>query len=174
MNHIILIGFMGCGKSSVGKRLAKAMDLPFVDMDDLIVERTGMQITEIFAKFGEPYFRQLETEALLQLAECGQRMVISAGGGMPVQPQNQPILKEMGTVLLLEATVDTLVERLQFDDTRPILQGGDLRQKIESLQQQRKEAYEKVCDRKIRTDGKNFTVIIEEIRKIVEKTAEII
>lgn len=174
MNHIILIGFMGCGKTSVGKRLASAMGLPFVDMDEMIVWRTGMQITKIFEEYGEAYFRKLETETLQYLAGCQERMVISAGGGMAVQPQNQPILKKMGTVLLLEASVGTLVERLSYDDTRPILRGGDLRTKIEALQKERKAAYEQVCDEKIVTDGKNFTGIIDEIRKIVEKSPEII
>lgn len=174
MNHIILIGFMGCGKSSVGKRLAKVMNLPFVDMDAMIVEKSGMEITTIFETHGEAYFRKLETETLLELADSTEQMVISAGGGMPVQSQNQPILKEMGTVILLEASLDTLVERLQYDNTRPILKGGNLREKIESLQKERKAAYEQVGDVKIVTDGKNFMGIIDEIRKIVEKTTDII
>ncbi|MGI6010510.1 MAG: shikimate kinase [Ruminococcus sp.] len=169
MNHIILIGFMGCGKTSVGKRLARAMGLPFVDMDDVIRERAGMEITQIFEQYGEKYFRSLETEVLRQMSQRPERMVISAGGGLPVEPENQNLLAQMGTVVLLEAAVDTLLERLKYDDTRPMLKGGDLKTRIETLQKQRKSIYEGVCDVRIATDGKSFSQIVEEIRGIAEK-----
>ena len=169
MNHIILIGFMGCGKTSVGSRLAKDMGLPFVDMDDLIREQAGMEITEIFHRYGERYFRRLETQTLRRLGESSKRMVISAGGGMPVEPENQPILRGMGTVVLLEASVETLAERLKNDNTRPMLEGGDLKERITTLQNQRKAVYEQVCDVRIATDKKDFLQITEEIRAAVEK-----
>ncbi len=166
MNHIILIGFMGCGKTSVGQRLAHACGLPFVDMDDVIRKEAGMEITEIFDRYGERYFRKLETEVLKKLSQSQERMIISAGGGMAVEPENQPILAKMGTVVLLEASVDTLMTRLKNDNTRPMLQGGELRTKIETLQAKRKSIYESVCDVRIVTDGKDFSQIVDEIRSI--------
>ncbi|MGI6007645.1 MAG: shikimate kinase [Ruminococcus sp.] len=169
MKHIILIGFMGCGKTSVGKRLARSMGLPFVDMDDEIKKQAGMEITEIFKRYGERYFRELETDVLRQMSRETQPMVISAGGGMPMEPENQRILAGMGTVILLEAAVETLVERLKNDNTRPMLAGGDLRTRIETLQKERKPVYERVCDVRITTDGKDFSQIIDEIRRAEEK-----
>ncbi|WP_411337553.1 shikimate kinase [Ruminococcus gauvreauii] len=168
MNHIILIGFMGSGKTSVGKQLAKVMQLPFVDMDELIVQKSGMEITEIFERYGEAHFRELETECLKELSEDRERKVLSVGGGLPVQSRNQPYLKNMGTVILLEASVQTLLRRLKHDSSRPMLKGGDLQQKIETLQEQRKAEYEKVSDVRVVTDNKGFSQIVDEIRKIVE------
>ena len=81
MDHIILIGFMGAGKTAVGKRLARQMDLTFVDTDDMIEEQQGRSISDIFAKNGEAYFRSLETEVLCQLLDSKERCVISVGGG---------------------------------------------------------------------------------------------
>jgi shikimate kinase len=168
MNHIILIGFMGSGKTSVGKQLAKAMQLPFIDMDWLIVEKAGIEITEIFDRYGEEHFRAMETECLKELSQDKERKVISVGGGLPVQQQNQPYLREMGTVVLLEASVQTLLKRLKYDSTRPMLKGGDLKQKIETLQEQRKAEYEKISDIRVSTDDKGYRQIVDEIRKIVD------
>ena len=86
MNHIILIGFMGSGKTSVGKQLAKVMQLPFVDMDELIVQKSGMEITEIFERYGESHFRELETECLKELSKDRERKVLSVGGGLRFSP----------------------------------------------------------------------------------------
>ena len=91
MDHIILIGFMGAGKTAVGKRLARQMQLPFVDTDDWIEAQEGRSISDIFAEDGEAYFRTLETDALHRLLDSKERCVISVGGGLPVQPQNWPI-----------------------------------------------------------------------------------
>ncbi|MCH1982342.1 shikimate kinase [Ruminococcus sp. OA3] len=168
MNHIILIGFMGSGKTSVGKQLAKVMQLPFVDMDQLIVEKTGMEITEIFERYGEAHFRRIESECLEELSKEEERRVISVGGGLPVQPRNQPYLRKMGTVVLLEASVQTLQRRLKYDSSRPMLKGKDLQKNIETLQRQRKAEYEKVSDIRVVTDDKEFCQIVDEIRKIVD------
>ena len=88
---------------------------------------------------------------------------------MPVEPENQPILRGMGTVVLLEASVETLAERLKNDNTRPMLEGGDLKERITTLQNQRKAVYEQVCDVRIATDKKDFLQITEEIRAAVKK-----
>ena len=133
MNHIILIGFMGSGKTSVGKQLAKVMQLPFVDMDELIVQKSGMEITEIFERYGESHFRELETECLKELSKDRERKsALCRKRTSGSSPGIQPYLENMGTVILLEASVQTLLRRLKYDSSRPILKGGDLQQKIEN------------------------------------------
>lgn len=168
MNHIILIGFMGSGKTTVGKKLARKMKLDFVDTDNMVEAYTGEKISDIFARQGEAAFRRLETEMLRRLLEREQRCVISVGGGLPVQPENQPILKELGTVVYLKASVDTLVGRLRGDTSRPKLQGGDLRERIIRLMEQREDAYQAAADVSVVTDSKGFEQILKDI---AEKTA---
>lgn len=167
MKHIILIGFMGSGKTTVGMQLAEAMELPFIDMDSEITKREGMAVTEIFAAHGEGYFRDLETQLLKELSSGSEPMVISAGGGMPVQPQNHSFLKQMGTVILLETSTDVLVKRLEGDTTRPVLMGGDLRERILELQQKRAPVYEQVSDAAVNTDRKTIAQVVQEIQKLV-------
>lgn len=168
MKHIILIGFMGAGKTSVGKSLAHELEIPFVDMDDEIVKKAGMPITEIFAEYGEPYFREIETNVLEELLDLKERHVISAGGGVPMQEVNQPLLKQAGVVVYLKADTEILVKRLQGDTTRPVLHGGDLRGKITVLQAGRAPVYEKVSDFQVITDEKSLVEIVNEIGGLVE------
>lgn len=163
MNHIVMIGFMGAGKTTVGRRLARALNLTFTDTDDRIVNKMQMPVTEIFSTYGEAYFRRLETETVKELISEKTRCVISVGGGLPMQEVNQPYLKELGTIVYLRATVDTLIDRLKADSTRPMLKGGDLRTRIETLMEARQETYEKTADIYIDTDGKKISELILEI-----------
>jgi shikimate kinase len=167
MNHVILIGFMGCGKSSVGKMLARELSVPFVDTDAWIEEQNGRKISDIFRESGEEYFRELETRALEQLLEDEGRKVIAVGGGLPMRPVNREYLKKLGTTVYLLAQPETLVARLQGDDTRPLLQGGELRQKILQLMSDREDIYQSAADIRISTDGKKICEITEEIRRYV-------
>lgn len=170
MKHIILIGFMGAGKTTVGKKLAKKLDVKFVDTDQLIEARTEKKISQIFQEQGEAYFRSLETQTLRELLKEPEQMVVAVGGGLPMQPENQPLLKELGTVIFLEAGVDALMKRLKNDTTRPKLQGGDLRERITTLMAERKETYLRVADFCVSTENRGFQGILEEIEeKIVEK-----
>ena len=168
-NHIVIIGFNGSGKKRVGKRLAKDLGLPYVDVDKEIVRKMKMSINEIYTRFGEPFYRALETTQIKELAEIDLKCVISVGAGLPLQEQNHKCLKELGTVVYLKASVETLAERLKNDNTRPMLEGGDLKERITTLQNQRKAVYEQVCDVRIATDKKDFLQITEEIRAAVEK-----
>ena len=167
MNHVILIGFMGCGKSSVGKMLARELSVPFVDTDAWIEEQNGRKISDIFRESGEEHFRELETRALEQLLEDEGRKVIAVGGGLPMRPVNREYLKKLGTTVYLLAQPETLVARLQGDDTRPLLQGGELRQKILQLMSDREDIYQSAADIRISTDGKKICEITEEIRRYV-------
>jgi len=168
MKHIVLIGFMGAGKTSVGKSLAYELKIPFVDMDDEIVKKAGMPITEIFAEYGEPHFRKIETDVLEELLDLKERHVISAGGGVPMREVNQPLLKQAGVVVYLKTDTEILVKRLQDDTTRPILHGGDLREKITVLQAKREPIYKKVSDFQVITDEKSLSEIVSEIGTLVE------
>ena len=110
MNHVVIIGFMGSGKTRVGKQLSRDLGLPFVDLEKLIVKKMNLSVREIFEKFGEPFFRALETMALKELINDSERRVISLGSGLPLQEQNQKYLKELGTVVYLKGSLETLKE----------------------------------------------------------------
>ena len=169
MNHIILIGFMGAGKTTIGKKLARKLEVQFVDTDEMVETQTGRKISDIFAEDGEAFFRNLETDMLHQLMQREARCVIAVGGGLPMQPVTRPLLKELGKVVFLEADIEALMQRLRGDTSRPKLQGGDLRERIETLMDQRLEVYLETADIRVSTDTQGFSQILQEI---VEKTAE--
>ncbi len=152
MNNIILIGFMGSGKTSCGREAAKLSGRDFCDTDELIERQQKMSISDIFEKFGEPYFRELETGLIKSL--IGKDVgVLSVGGGLAVTEGNGDLLKQIGTVIYLRAGIDCLVERLRGDDTRPLLSGGSIEDKIINLMNLRERAYIEASDIIIDTDG---------------------
>lgn len=166
--NVILIGFMGCGKTSVGIRLSYQMRRAFLDTDKLIERRAGMTISEIFEKDGEAYFRKLETETLKGLlTEEGDR-VISTGGGLPTREENRALLKKLGTVVYLKLSAQTVYERLRGDTQRPLLQCDDPLGKIQELMAAREAMYTAAADVTVDVDGRSFEAIIKEIE---EKTA---
>ncbi|MDO5539280.1 MAG: shikimate kinase [Eubacteriales bacterium] len=165
MDNIILIGFMGAGKSTIGRKLARDGRFVFVDTDDKIEEEQQEKISHIFETKGEAYFRDLETQALKDLLSCKMRMVIAVGGGLPMREENRRLLKELGTVIYLKAEIDTLVSRLTGDTSRPKLRGGSLREKIETLMQQREAIYLETADEEIFTDEKEPEKIAKEIKE---------
>ena len=122
--HIVLVGLSGSGKSTVGRRLAERLARPFVDTDDLIVQRAGMPIPQLFAERGEPAFRAIERDAVLDALD-GVPAVIATGGGAPVDPENRRHLWEGNLVVWLDAPVEILVDRVgAAGDGRPLLAGG--------------------------------------------------
>lgn len=151
MKNIILCGFMGCGKSTVGKLLAKKMGLSFVDMDSYIEEKAGMTVKEIFAKFGEPHFRDLEHQACIELNSTGNK-VIGAGGGTLTFDRNTEVLKQNGTVVFLDVSYEVLCSRLKNDTTRPLLQCENRNEKIKELLEARTPIYKSVSDITINGD----------------------
>ncbi|TAH66733.1 MAG: shikimate kinase [Anaerolineaceae bacterium] len=162
-NNIILIGFMGSGKSGVGIQLAKKMDYHFKDTDEMIVAREGIEIQEIFDKYGEKWFRNLETTLLLSIMDTLEKTVLSTGGGMPMKDRNVNLLRGMGHVIYLRASESTIIDRLSGDTTRPLLQGENLQEKVKKLLEARISVYEKVADIIIDTDDKSIDDIVEEI-----------
>ncbi|MBQ7777191.1 MAG: shikimate kinase, partial [Lachnospiraceae bacterium] len=132
-NNIVLIGFMGSGKTTVGIRLSYYLRKVIEDTDKLIEKKQGKSISDIFAEEGEAYFRQAETELLKELIQKRNNYIISVGGGTPVREENRPLLKELGTVVYFRVKPETVYNRLQGDTTRPLLQCENPLQKIEEL-----------------------------------------
>lgn len=149
--NIVLIGFMGTGKSSVGKIVAKRLNLKFLDIDSIIEKTTGMKISEIFARFGERRFRDLESE-VVKLVSSKEGAVISTGGGVVVREKNIETLKRTGVVFWLKASEETIYERVKDCKDRPLLQVENPLQKIRELLKKRTPLYEK-ADFMIDTDG---------------------
>ncbi|QSX08642.1 shikimate kinase [Alkalibacter rhizosphaerae] len=121
-NNISLIGFMGTGKTTIGRNLAKALNYEFVDVDRFIEEQEGMTISQIFSCWGETYFRQLETKALKEILQK-EKQVISTGGGIVIKEENRQLLMEHSFVVALKATPRNLYFRLKESTTRPLIQG---------------------------------------------------
>jgi len=142
--NIVLIGFMGCGKTTIGKRLQQMLGYPMVDIDHLIEEKMRMPVSAIFGAFGEGTFRELETAVLHELAAPDSpRRIISTGGGIVSRRQNRKLLHQLGFVVWLQAPVDAILERTARNKDRPLLQTENPRQRIEALLNQRTPWY---CD----------------------------
>lgn len=166
---IVLIGFMGSGKSTIALDISSKCGIENVDTDVMIEENEGITINEIFAEKGEEYFRDLETYTIKELAESDSEMIISVGGGLPVREINRKYLKMAGKVVYLRATVDTLYERLKGDNTRPLLQGEELRNKIETLMNSRSDIYESIADVIIDTDDLTVSEVVKMINPLINK-----
>ncbi len=150
---VILIGFMGAGKSTIGRKLSSYTDLPLIDTDREIEKRAGMHISDIFASKGEAAFRRMETEELNMLIGEETPAVISCGGGMPLSEENRALLHRLGRVYFLSVSPETVIRRLHGDKTRPLLQGPDASGKVRKLMEERKEAYTLAADRIIDVDS---------------------
>lgn len=163
--NIVLIGFMGSGKSTVGVRLSYYMRRPVEDTDKLIEKGQGRKISDIFAEEGEEFFRQQETAILKELIEKLQYHIISVGGGTPVREENRALLKQLGTVVYLRVRPETVYERLKGDTTRPLLQCENPLEKIRKLLEERKEAYESCADIILDVDDMSMEEILDTIEK---------
>ncbi|MFQ5478113.1 MAG: shikimate kinase [Candidatus Binatia bacterium] len=151
MNHVIITGFMGSGKTAVGKRLAKRLGWAFVDLDELVEEREGRPIADIFESGGEQEFRRLERSALADL-ELASPAIVATGGGTFMDPANRRRLKELGVVVCLVADMDTILERVSRNDTRPLAAGRDSEARLRRLWEKRLPDYRK-ADVIVETDG---------------------
>lgn len=167
MKNIVLIGFMGTGKTSVGKIIAKKLGFKFVDVDELIERTTGMEISEIFSKFGEPRFRDIETE-MIKLITQKTGQVIATGGGVVLRDENMELLKENGVIFCLEAPENVIFERVKHTKNRPLLQVENPEEKIKELLQMRMPLYKK-ADFCICTEGLTPEEVAEKIIKEYER-----
>lgn len=162
--NVILIGFMGCGKSTLGIRLSYRMKQPYIDTDKYIEKQEDMLIKDIFATKGEEEFRRIETGVLENLLETElKNHVISTGGGMPTRVENHELLKKLGVVVWLRIKPETVIERLEGDTTRPLLQGDNPQARIEELLSVRTPLYEACSDVVVDVDNKPIEKIMDEI-----------
>lgn len=142
-NNIILVGMMGAGKTTIGKELLNVLkDYTLIDMDSEIENREKMKISEIFEKYGEKHFRELETNLLKELSK-NQNQIISTGGGVFEKEENRNILKETGTVFYLKASAEKLFDRIKSQTHRPLLQQGFGIEKVKSILDNREANYSK-------------------------------
>ena len=160
---IFLTGFMGSGKSTVGRCLSRRLELPFTDTDSRIEKEQKRSITDIFASEGEEAFRRMETQVLCAIREEGVRRVVSTGGGLPMREENRRIMKEAGTVVFLRVRPETVYARLQGDTTRPLLQKADPRAEIQRLLSERNPFYEEGADLIVDVDSRTPEELAEEI-----------
>ncbi len=155
-HNIVLIGFMGSGKTSVGRCLADLLTYQFRDTDQLIERRLSDTISHIFEVQGEEYFRTQETELLKELVAELNNTVVSTGGGLPIREQNSRLLKELGYVVFLKSSKETTLARLKGDTSRPLLQGEDVDKKVERMLEVRTPIYENAAHKTIMTDRRSI------------------
>lgn len=165
--NIVLIGFMGCGKTSVGGKLSRAFHCGFLDTDQLLEEEFGCTIREFFGREGEEEFRKRETGLIKRFSGTLENTVLATGGGLPLRAENVEILKEIGVVFWLKASEEMTVARLCEDTSRPLLAQGNLAEKVHRLLGERMPVYQAAADHIIETDGKSFYEIIKEIETVM-------
>ena len=160
--NIVLIGFMGAGKTTVSDYLSMMFDMDIIEMDQEITDREEMSIPDIFATYGEEYFRDLETSLLVELQDR-KNVIISCGGGTALRENNVAEMKKNGRVVLLTASPETIYERVKDSDDRPVLKGRKNVDGIAELMEQRREKYEAAADIVVQTDHKTVLQVCEEL-----------
>lgn len=165
--NIILIGFMGTGKTEVGKEVAERLGYNFIDTDELIERKEGISIPEIFDKYGEPYFRKIESEIIEEVAKRN-KVVIATGGGAVIKPDNRENLKRNGLMICLKASPEIIYSRTKNYNNRPLLKTDDPYRKIQDLLSEREQYYSQADFTVDTTDLGSSTVveiILKELRR---------
>jgi shikimate kinase len=166
-SNIFLVGPMGAGKTTVGKRLAEVRGMTFADSDHEVESRTGVDIAYIFEKEGEAGFRKRERQVIAELT-AGHNLVLATGGGAVLEPENRQALSSRGFVVYLRATIDHQLRRTGHSDNRPLLQTPDKRGVLEELFTIRDPLYREIADLVIDTDGRNARVLAQEIERALD------
>ncbi len=169
MKNIVLTGFMGTGKTTISKILSKVLAMPLVDIDEEIERHENMTINEIFARFGEPYFRDIESMIIKRVSEM-RGIIISTGGGSILREENIKNLKSNGIIFCLTATPDTIFKRTAHHDDRPLLRVPDPMTRIKELLEYRMPFYEK-ADFLIPTDNLTPEEVVEEIIRLWKRVS---
>ncbi len=168
-HNIVLIGFMGTGKTTLAEYMGERFAMDVVEMDKEIEKRAGMSVEEIFSAYGEEHFRRMETELLEEL-QSREHIVISCGGGVVLREENIDKLKKQGKVVLLTATAEEILDRVQDSEERPLLKGKKNKEWICQMLEERADKYEKAADITVNTDKKTVLQICEEmIQKLEER-----
>lgn len=166
---IVLVGMMGAGKSTVGRRLALRLNLPFVDADTEIETAAGMSISEMFELHGEAHFRDGERRVIARLMECdGGRKVIATGGGAFCDPGTRALILERGIAIWLDSDIDTLLERTSRKDNRPLLRQGNPRETLERLREERRPAYAQAPIHVVSSNGPKGRTVASVLKGIGE------
>ncbi|MBX6420311.1 MAG: shikimate kinase AroK [Nevskia sp.] len=168
--NVFLVGPMGAGKTTIGRRLAELRGLPFVDSDHEIEARTGADIALIFDKEGEAGFRRRERQVIEELTRR-HGLVLATGGGAVLDPDNRRALAARGYVVYLYASVEQQLARTERSDNRPLLQNGDRRETLEKLFRIRDPLYREIADLVLPTDGRNARALAREIEEHLERAA---
>jgi len=163
---LILTGFMGSGKSSVGRILAERLGCPFVDLDATVVAEAGRSINDIFAQDGEKAFRSMESSCLERVL-AGSRAVVATGGGVVVAEENRRKMRDRGVVVNLSVSLPQVMHRLQGATDRPLFSGVDAANSVKLLMDERKHFYDE-ADIRIDTDGKSVEDVAAEILRFVK------
>lgn len=165
---IILCGFMGCGKTSLGKKVAKVSGYSFYDLDNVLEKDYNMKITEMFAKHGEDYFRECETNTLIKLLSMDE-VIIGSGGGTVIKKENVDLINKMGgKILFLDVPLAHIQDRLKNDKKRPLLQREDRTEFIEKLYKERYGVYRNASHTTIRANVP-IKIVTERILDAIEK-----
>lgn len=167
-HSIVLIGFMGAGKSSTGRALARITGLPCFDTDEIVATQFGLPVAEIFSAFGEEKFRDTETEALRQFSRQTPAIIVT-GGGIVLRPENVSLLRELGKVVSLEADEETLFRRISRRAHRPLLQTQDPRRTLAELLLVRKPLYRAAADVRLDTSRLTHDEVADAILKSIGK-----
>ena len=165
-SNIILIGFMGCGKSSIGRRLASRLGHSFLDSDDLITASAGKSISRIFSEDGEERFRELETAELAKLKEAAG-IVLATGGGAVLRPENREILRGIGTTIWLHAEPGILFERASRNRKRPLLDVENPRTTFNTLLESRLPIYAEAADLTVDASGLSHSQTVDAILRVL-------
>ena len=165
--NIVLVGFMGTGKTSVGRRLSSQLRMRYVDTDDIVEWDSGRRISDIFAEDGEPAFRALESEAVRKVSKLHNH-VISTGGGVVLEAANMTALKRNGVVFCLTATAEEIYRRVGHQTHRPLLDAPDPLAKVQAMLAERQPYYAE-ADHMISTTGRSFSDIITHIKRVFWK-----
>lgn len=160
MKNIILTGFMGSGKSTIGGYIEQKTAMPFIDTDKFIEENHSMTIREIFEKYGESYFREMETSAIKQLCETDNQ-IIATGGGIVTREENIQIMKRNGIIVFIDVPYDSICQRLAEDTTRPLINSEEKLKNMSNLLNARMPLYIGSAD--IIVKGDNSALIADEI-----------
>ncbi len=167
--NIVLIGFMCCGKTTLGNELANSIGYKFLDIDDEIVKLANMNIPQIFENYGECYFRKLENQVVKNIRNVSNA-VISCGGGIVKNKENINILKENGIVVFIDANTDKLFKNYKESNTlRPLLQTDNVKQTIENLLNERMPLYLSCCDIKIDVSNFDIAQSINALKELIWK-----
>ncbi len=161
--HLVLIGMMGSGKSTVGQHCAAELSFEFCDTDDVIAASSAMTIPEIFAAYGEAEFRRREVNAVRDIARSNTAHVVACGGGVALDPANRTALRARGFVVWLDATPEALASRVGDGHGRPLLATGDPLATLQRLAELRSDAYERAAHLRIDTTHKDRNTVIEEV-----------